>query len=67
LSPATTIPQTEEINTDNHLCAGASTIVAPLTIIVVEHSNPVTKSKVVAFTDEGLRKAKVAFAKLFED
>ena len=30
-------------------------------------SNPVTKSKVVGFSDEGLRKAKEAFAKLFQD
>jgi hypothetical protein len=30
-------------------------------------SNPVTKSKVVAFSDEGLRRAKEAFANLFED
>jgi hypothetical protein len=30
-------------------------------------SNPVAKSKVVAFSDEGLRKAKEAFAKLFEE
>ena len=30
-------------------------------------SNPVTKSKVVVFSDEGLRKAKEAFAELFED
>lgn len=30
-------------------------------------SDPVRKSKAVALSDEGLRKAKEAFAKLFED